>query len=143
MFSDYFDINLKEFNQEFFESLPDSREIVAPTISNEKYYHTVYAEGEPAGIVGFVPAENMRDTGFVQIVLAPAYRGKGLINKIYDRMIELHSLKTLYATINKSNSASIRAHEKIGFKMLPEEKLADLRAKGLLSSYETRMEKDV
>lgn len=143
MFSDYFDINLGEFNQEFFESLDGSRHIVSPTISNEKYYHTVYAEGEPAGIVGFVPAENMKDTGFVQIVLSPAYRGKGLISKIYERMIELHSLKTLYATIEKANTASIRAHDKIGFKILPEEKLQDLRAKGLLEPYEIRMERDV
>ncbi len=143
MFSDYFDINLKEFNQEFFESLPDNRQIVRPTMTNEKYYHTVYAEGEPAGIVGFVPSENMRDTGFMQILLAPAYRGKGLISKIYDRMIELHSLKTLYATIEKSNTASIRAHEKIGFKILPEEKLEDLRTKGFIQPYEIRMERDV
>lgn len=143
MFSDYFEISLGDFNQEFFESLSDSRQIVAPTMANEKFYHTVFVDGEQAGVVGFVPAQNMTDTGFVQIVLASAYRGKGLIGKIYDRLIELHSLKTLYATIEKSNTASIRAHDKIGFKMLPEEKLQDLRAKGLLQPYEIRMEKDV
>lgn len=139
MFSDYFAINLGEFNQEFFESLDGSRHIVSPTIATEKYYHTVYVEGENAGIVGFIPVAGAPYTGFVQIVLAPAYRGKGLIEKIYDRMIEIHGLKTLYATIDKTNTTSIRAHEKIGFKMLPEAELADLRNQGLLESYEVRM----
>jgi RimJ/RimL family protein N-acetyltransferase len=143
MFSDYFEISLGEFNQEYFESLPDNRHIEAPTMKTEKFYHTVFVDGEQAGIVGFIPAESMRDTGFVQILLAPAFRGKGLIGKIYDRMIELHSLKTLYATIEKSNSASVRAHDKIGFKILPEEKLQELRAKGLLQPDEIRMERDI
>jgi len=142
MFSDYFAITLGEFNQEFFESLDGARHIVAPTFANEKYYHTVYVEGEMAGIVGFVPSKTLPDTGFVQIVLAPAYRGTGLISKIYDRMVELHSLKTLYATIDKSNTASIKAHEKIGFKLLPEDELEILRAKGLLQTYEVRLQRD-
>ena len=143
MFSDYFAISLGEFNQEFFESLDGARQIVAPTMTNERYYHTIFVEGEPAGIVGFVPSQSLSDTGFVQIVLAPAYRGKGLIGKIYDRLIELHSLKTLYATIEKSNTASIRAHNKIGFKMLSEIELENLRAKGLLQSEEIRMRREV
>jgi RimJ/RimL family protein N-acetyltransferase len=75
--------------------------------------------------------------------LAPAYRGKGLISKIYDRMVELHSLKTLYATIDKSNTASIKAHEKIGFKLLPEEDLVKLRGKGLIKEYEVRLVKNI
>lgn len=141
MFSDYFAINLGDFNQEFFESLDGARHIVAPTFNSEKYYHTVFVEGENAGIVGFVPSQTLPDTGFVQIVLAPAYRGKGLVGKIYDRMIELHGLKTLYATIDKTNTTSIHAHEKIGFKILPEEELNDLRNQGLLEPYEIRMKR--
>ena len=143
MISDYYTISLGEFNQEFFESLNEAGRIVAPTFATEKYYHTIYIEGEIGGIVGFIPSQTLLDTGFVQIVLAPAYRGKGLIDKIYNRMVELHSLKTLYATIEKSNTASIKAHNKIGFKMLPEEELEKLRTKGLLQTYEVRLKKDV
>ena len=143
MLSDYYHISLGDFNQEFFESLDGARHIVAPTFTSEKYYHTVLVEGENAGVVGFVPSRTLPDTGFVQIVLVPAYRGKGLIGKIYDRMIELHSLKTLYATIDKSNTSSIKAHEKIGFKLLPEEELERLRTMGLLQAYEVRLEKNI
>ena len=143
MLSDHYEVSLGEFSQEFFEDLADSRQIVAPTFATERYYHTVFVDGERAGIVGFVPSEHLVDTGFVQIVLAPAYRGKGLIGKIYDRMIELHSLKTLYATIEKANSASLRAHDKIGFKLLPETEQESLREKGLLKPYEVRLEKNL
>lgn len=143
MLSDYYHISLGDFNQEFFEHLDGARHIVVPTFANEKYYHTVLVEGENAGIVGFIPSRTLPDTGFVQIVLAPAYRGKGLISKIYDRLIELHSLKTLYAIIDKSNTASIKAHEKIGFKILPEEELEKLRAMGLLQTYEVRLERNI
>lgn len=143
MLSDYYEVSLGEFNQEFFEDLPDSREINPPSFTTERYYHTVFVDGERAGIVGFVPSQNMPDTGFVQIVLAPAYRGKGLIGKIYERMVELHSLKTLYATIEKANSASLRAHDKIGFKLLSEEEQEILRNKGLLKPYEVRLVKEI
>lgn len=142
MFSDYYQISLSEFNQEFFEGLDDAKRIAAPTMATEKYYHTVMVDGEPAGIVGYIPSNFMPDTGFVQIVLNHAYRGKGLIGKIYDRLIELHSLKTLYATIEKSNTASIKAHDKIGFKLVPEEEMAKLREKGLLQENEIRLKKE-
>jgi len=143
MFSDRFEINLGEFNQEYFESLDDARLIEAPTFASEKYYHTIFVDSEQAGVVGFIPSTTMSDTGFVQIVLNHAYRGKGLIGKIYERLIELHNLKMLYATIAKSNTASIRAHEKIGFKMLAETELANLRAKGLLKEDEVRLAREV
>lgn len=143
MLSDHFEINLGEFNQEFFENLDDSRKIEAPNISNEKYYHTIFVDGEPAGIVGFIPSQHLPDTGFMQIILTSAFRGKGLISKIYERMIELHSLKTLYATIEKGNSASIRAHEKIGFRPLPEADQQILRGKGLLKEGEIRLKREV
>lgn len=142
MYSDYFEVSLGEFNQEYFESLPDNRQIAAPTITSEKYYHTIFVDGERAGIVGLIPSQFMSDTGFAQIVLDHSYRGKGLIRKIYDKFVELHELKTLYATIEKANPASVRAHEKIGFKQISEEEMSKLRAKGLLKDYEIRLKKD-
>jgi len=143
MFSDYFEITLGEFNQEFFESLDDARQIEKPTFATEKFYHTVFVDGEQAGVVGFIPSNSMPDTGFVQIVLNHAYRGKGLIGKIYERLIELHNLKALYATILRDNTASIRAHDKIGFKMLAEDEMVKLRERGLLQNYEIRMRREV
>jgi len=143
MLSDRYEVSLREFNQEFFEALEDNQYIKGPTIENISNYHTVYVDGEPAGVVGYLPPKikAVADAGFVQIILASAYRGKGLIGKVYDLLAEKHSLKTLYATIYEKNTTSIQAHEKIGFKMLSPEKMADLRHRGLLDDDDIRLVK--
>lgn len=143
MIGDSHEISLGEFEQEFFESLDGSNEIVEPNFRTQSYYHTVFVDGERAGIVGLVPLENVPDSGFVQIVLGPAYRGKGLIEKVYEALIDWHGLKTLYATIRKGNVASITAHKKIGFSEISEEKTNFLRSKGLIDEDEIRLEKEV
>ena len=114
-------------------------------INDEKNYHTIFVDGEMAGVVGYLaPKTNASaDTGFVQIVFLPKYRGKGLIRKAYDLLATKHELKTLYATIYEKNTTSIRAHEKLGFKLLSPEKIADLRARGLLDHDDVRLEKDL
>jgi len=143
MISDYYEVSLGEFQQEFFESLPQTSEIVKPTMETEKFYHTVFIDGIPAGITGIVPSKFSSDVGFVQIVLAPNFRGKGLLNKIYNLLARRHSLKTLYATINIRNTISRKAHLRAGFKLLPEEDLIKLRGRGLLQSDEIRLIKEV
>ncbi len=141
MFSNANDIRLGEFEEGYFESLPDSEMIATPTIKTESYYHTIFVDNERAGIVGFIPVTMGIDAGFIQIVLSPDFRGMGLLDKIYQVLVENHKLKTLYGTIKKDNKISIRAHEKIGFKILPEEKLKFLRDKGLIGEDEIRLEK--
>lgn len=143
MFCDRFDITLGEFNQEYFNSLPDTDKIVAPALGQEEFYHTVYAEGQPIGVAGIIPSKKLPDTAFTQIVLDPDWRGKGLIGPIYKRLADWHDLRTLYATIDKDNYSSRLAHEKIGFKLLPEEKLIDLRNRGFLDEDKVRFEKEV
>ena len=142
MFSPY-SIHLGEFDESFFGSLEEASEIAEPTIATLSNYHTVFVDNEKAGIVGILkPITGGVDSGFVQIVLSPYYRGRGLLPEIYELLAEAHKLKTLYATIKKSNGASIRAHEKIGFKILPEEKLKFLHDKKLISEDEVRLEKN-
>lgn len=145
MFSDRFAITLSDFNQEFFDSLDDNYQIKGPALGQEQYFHTILVDGLRAGVVGYLPPRNvlLDDAGFVQIVLAPEFRGRGLIGPIYELLAERHGLKTLYGTVTKKNTLSLRAHEKIGFRLLSEEKMADLRRRGLLGEDEVRLEKEI
>ncbi|MFA6254207.1 MAG: GNAT family N-acetyltransferase [Candidatus Paceibacterota bacterium] len=143
MFSDHFDVTLGAFNQEYFDGLPNADSIVAPTFDNEDFYHTVYVDGRPIGVAGVVPSKVLPDTGFTQIVLAPDWRGLGLIGPIYDKLADWHDLHTLYATININNKISQHAHQKLGFKFLSDKKIADLRERELIDKDETRMVKEV
>jgi len=143
MFSNRFDVTLGEFNQAYFDDLPDTDQITAPTFKNEDFYHTVYVDGLPIGVAGIVPSRALPEAGFMQIVLAPDWRGQGLIGPIYDKLAEWHNLHTLYATIKIDNKVSQLAHQKIGFHLLLEDKIIDLRERHLLEPDEIRMVKEV
>jgi len=143
MFSDHFSITLGPFNQEYFDELPDTDQIDAPTFKNEDFYHTVYVDGLPVGVAGVVPSRTLSEAGFMQIVLTPDWRGKGLIGPIYDQLADWHNLQTLYATIKIDNKISLLAHRKIGFHPLSDAKIADLRKRHLLKPDEIRLVKEL
>ncbi|TSC90987.1 MAG: Uncharacterized protein CEN90_714 [Parcubacteria group bacterium Licking1014_17] len=132
------EIEFDEFNKVFFETL-DGHESVS--ISADGTYYTILYDNEKAGVVGYIPAKFPEHAGFVQIVIAPKFRGKGIVGTAENMLMQKHNLKILFATIKKDNPASIRAHEKIGFTILDNEELGELRRKGFLKSDEIRMEK--
>ncbi|MEI7741059.1 MAG: GNAT family N-acetyltransferase [bacterium] len=131
-------MELKPFDREFFDSLPGHEEVV---IEPDGIYYTITLHGEKAGVVGAIPSREPK-SAFVQIVLAPEFRGRGLTSRAEDELARLHELKTLFATINNDNFASLKAHSKAGFTILSEEKLTHLRELGKLKPNQIRMEKN-
>ncbi|MEI8339533.1 MAG: GNAT family N-acetyltransferase [bacterium] len=131
---------LADFNQNYLDSLPGKEEIV---ISDKGLYHTIICDGTPAGVVGFIKpkSETQTDWGFVQIIIASEFRGRGLVKIAEDLLAEKYGLKKLLATIKLENIASMKSHKKLGFKILSEEKIMELRTKGLLKENEVRLEK--
>ena len=107
-------------------------------ISEEGYFHIIINNNKKVGVVGFIPGK-IKDTGFIQIVLDPKYRGKGFVQKAEDLVAKKYYLKALYATIKKENVISIKAHEKAGFEMFAKEIIEGYRAKGFLKKNEIRM----
>jgi RimJ/RimL family protein N-acetyltransferase len=107
------DIQLEQFNKQYLDSL-EGRENIR--YDEEGVYYTVSCDGESAGVVGYIPSLAEKNAGFIQIVLDPKFRGKGITLIAEDMLAKKHGLKKLYAKIELSNEASIKAHLKAGFK---------------------------
>jgi len=129
-------IQLKDFDLNYFNSLEDKDKILPP--SEGIIYHTIYSEGWRVGIVGYSKMKFGTDGGFIQILIDKPYRGKGLVKEAEDKLARKYKLNVLYATIEKDNIASIKVHEKIGFQILSDEKLNELRKQGFLKENEVR-----
>jgi len=81
---------------------------------NQRYYVVTGDSGERLGIVGVYDTDN--EENITHIVVDPEYRGRGLAGKFYEALLEKTGLDFLIATISRSNVASVRAHEKAGFR---------------------------
>jgi len=131
-------MKLKKFDKKFFESVGGHKKIL---INRNGRYHTIFLGNKKVGVVGFIPAKFPKNTGFVQIVIVPEFRGRDLVKQAEDLLIKKYELKELYASIEKDNIVSIRAHQKIGFKILSKERINFLRRKKLLEKDEIRLVK--
>lgn len=133
-------VTLQNFDQAYFESLPRNETLYPP--DKKSIYHTIIVDGEKAGIVGYVPLAGDPTIGFVQILLAEAFRGKGLVQIAEGLLVKKYGIKRLYATVKEENCASLKAHQKIGFTELPRAEIEKLRTQGYLHENETRLVKE-
>ncbi len=132
------EIKLDKFEKQYLETL-DGREDIL--LSKSGVYHTILCDNKKVGIVGCVSAKFSEKSGFVQIIICPEFRGKGIVEIAEDLLVKKYNLQKLYATIKKENIASVRAHQKIGFVIIDAKKLSELRKFGFLKENEIRLEK--
>lgn len=129
-------MKLGKFDKHFFKSIDGHEKVL---IAGDGKYHTIIVDDKKVGIVGFIPIKLSKDAGFVQTIIVPEFRGKGLLKEAQDLLVRKYKIKELYATIKKDNIVSIRAHQKIGFKILSKERIDFLRKKKLLERNEIRL----
>ena len=134
------EINLDQFDKEYLETLDRHKKILFTENGN---YYTIICNNKKAGVVGYIPAKISKNAGFVQIVIDPKFRGQGIVEISENLLAQRHKLNILYETIKKENIASIRAHQKIGFQMINNKKLNELRKSGFLKENEIRLKKVV
>lgn len=131
-------IKLKKFDKEFYENLKEKEKIA---VNDSRKYHTIIYNRKKVGIVGFLPSLKNKKEGFVQIILDKKFRGKGFVGEAEELLAKRHKLKILFATIEKANIPSIKAHRRMGFKILDECRLKKLIKMGLLKKEEIRLSK--
>ena len=132
-------IKLADFDHKYYSSLKDKDSIIPPSINT--IYHIIEVDGLKAGIVGYIPIKNDTTIGFVQIILIPEYRGKGIIKIAEEMLVKKYKIKKLYATIKEQNIASIKAHKKYGFVEEKAEIIEKLRKQGYLKRDQIRFYK--
>ena len=132
------EIKLGRFSKRYLETLDEHKEIL---LRENGVYHTILCDNKKVGVIGYIPVKFKNDYGFIQIIITPDFRGKGLVKISEDLLAKKYKIKIFYATIRKENIASIRAHQKIGFQIINNKELSYLRKLGALEENKIRLKK--
>lgn len=128
-------ITLKPFDKALYDSFPEEERVLVAKPEDGEWF-TAHAGDTPVGLVGTIPGD------FVQILIKPEHRGKGLTGPIEDTLAKQKNVAKLYATILACNLPSIKAHRKSGFQYISPERRKALLALGKLQPGELRLYKD-
>lgn len=136
-------LEIARWDSNFWPRLKKYKDIIPD--KNGIYYHFTDIDNEDTdnsgGLLGLIISKDKK-TAFVQIYLEPDYRRIGLIYPLLVLFSNLHKLNKVEATISKSNTASIKASRKIGFKEIESQRRDYLIEKGLLQKDQRRFVKE-
>ena len=143
-------IDLEKFDKNFYlQHVPKKDQNKAAILSDDCIKHNIITNiGESefvlgiVGFVGYIPTKKDPKIGFIQIYILPEYRGKGYLQLAEDKLAEIHKLKSLYATIDLDNKASLKGHLKAGFKYFPKSKINNWIKLGFMKDNQTRLYKN-
>jgi|GEM_PF-6637763 len=95
-----------------------TKQYIEYVTSDPNYYcWVVYLDDIPIGCVSY---EISGRTAYISLILCPEYRGKGYGRRIFKEVVinrsEIQAVEHIVAGINRTNEASIRFFESMGFK---------------------------
>ena len=128
---------LGQFNEQYFKSL-EGHEKILPS-NHRTIYYTIIFRGIKVGIAGYFIPFFPEKSGFIQILIDPMLRGKGLAKQAINELIKKDKLEVLFSTIENSNRSSLKCFLKSGFKFVSEKRMVELRKKGFLKENELRL----
>ncbi len=128
---------LTQFNEKYFKSLEGHKKILSP--NHRTIYYTIIFRGIKVGIVGYFIPYFPKKSGFIQILIDPMYRGKGLAKQAINELIKKGWLEVLFSTIENSDVSSLKCFLKFGFKFISEKRMIELRKKSFLKENELRL----
>lgn len=115
---EYYPQILGDAQVEYMTATYQSADAISKGIENGCVYYILRYDGEDAGYFAFEP-DNPKGKLFIsKIYIKSCFRGKGLGRYVYTKAVEMArqaGINTLWLTVNKGNSASIAAYEKLGF----------------------------
>jgi len=130
-------IKLDKFDKKFLEIIKDYKKIHLKP--DEGIHYTIICAGRKAGVIGYKVKESGKN--FLKIGIHQDFRGQGIFEKALKLLVKEHGIRKIYSTIAQANIASIKAHKKIGFRMIPKWKEVCLREEGLLHKRNMRLVK--
>jgi len=90
----------KHLFEEYFKTFDEHEEIL---LVKSGFYHTILCDNKKVGVVGYIPAKFPENSGFVQIIITPLFRGKGIVKIAEDLLVKKYNLKILYGLYLSTN----------------------------------------
>jgi len=131
-------ITLGDFDQRFWDSLPEDKKEVYLNQKRGTYHTLLWNRRLKIGIAGVILNPKHKEFGFFGIYIVKSSRGKGILKKAAELIFKKYKLKSLIATVKKYNKASIKAHLKAGFIPVKDLTQADMIEKGYQRPDEVR-----
>jgi len=128
-------VKLTDFDNCFLQTIKDYKKIhLNPA---DGVFYTIVFDGKKAGVIGFKQKENGKH--FLKIGIHQNFRGKGVFQKALLLLVKRHKIKKVYSTVALANTASIKAHRKLGFRKIPKSYEEKLKKSGLLLKRNIRL----
>ena len=121
-------IKLAPFDNDFLVTIKDYVKIHLKP--DEGTYYTIIVGDKKAGVIGF-KVENGKKYG-LKIGIHQDFRGQGVFGVALDLLAKKHKIDKMYSEAAIANIASVKAHEKIGFKRISQKQENLLKEKGLV-----------
>ena len=118
IWNEYFPAIIGQAQVDYMVGKFQSRAAIQSQIAEDYRYYLIQLEAENVGYIGLIPQPHQDRMQISKFYISKDHRGKGIARQVLDRIIimaKTEAYSTLYLTVNKYNTLSIHAYERLGF----------------------------